>query len=218
MSRHQFTWTIPLVVLAGAALADSPKTTPAPLDPSTVPADCQQYLTTSGDSRSEILPWQQRISLASCRQSLELVTVDSPRAYIGMLDRIVRIVGPSLAMYRETMAAGPTPQVRMLAAHHLGMTYAGIMVRARDSVENRAGIYGGATYGSLDSHAMMHRFLEPLLVGYRVAATEAFREVVRLADENPADANANHVMVFVVANARNQLTEIEAPATTISSQ
>jgi len=162
-----------------------------------VPAACGPFLTTPAGSTSELLAWDQRLSLAACLEN----TTDPPpparepeqlRALLGYLDDSVK---QSRAIYRDAMAHGPT-QIQVLAAFKLGMTSVNIMVRARNAIPASS---------DLDKHLALHRALEPLLASYAREATSAFTEADRLATRAPADAAASAVMKAIVASARSQL-------------
>jgi hypothetical protein len=208
-----------LVTIAGTSVADVNdavhETTPAPgrevpIDTTGVPPECRQFLAIPVDSTSELLPWSQRLSVAACRQSIALAPVSDPERFRAMVANLEHAMAPSLAIYRDAMAHGPT-QIRILGAYGLGMTNLNIIVRARSTVRvadsHGTAAYGGATYGAMtyiDPYLALHRALDPLLAGERENALAAFREVARLASEDPAAARANQVMLVVIANARIQ--------------
>ena len=187
---------IPLIALVATALAQSSRTT-------TVPDQCRQFQSVPRDSRSITLPWEQRLSLAACRQSVTITPTANPVEFPQVITRINQAMEPSLAIYRDAAARGPTPQIRMLAEYGLGMAYVDSMIHARNAVLVRAEMYGGATYGAtVDPYVQQHRQMEALLPPYRDGAVTAFNEVGRIAAQNPAAARANPVIVFVVADAR----------------
>lgn len=221
MQRAQLSRWVALVlaILAGTSIADvnnavngsmpAPTRQP-PIDLPGMPLECRQFLAIPSDSTSEILPWAQRISVAACRQSIALAPVSDPEQFRAMVAKLEQAMEPSLAIYRDAMARGPT-EIRILAAYGLGMTHLNIMVRARSAIrviDDRAA-YGGAAYGSfayVDRYQAMHRALEPLLVREREAAITAFRKVIALAYQHPLAARANQVMPVVIANATVQAT------------
>lgn len=216
---QQFSWiSAILIVLIGTALADGikvafgTKAQPERVDLAVVPPECKQFLQVPADSTSDTLPWDQRLSLAACRQSLVLEPTSNPTEYRGLIERIDRAMAPSIAMYEDARARGPTPQIRILAAYGLGMTHGNSMVRARSAVRvaETGAAFGGDTYGmGADAYERIHQSLEPLLVPHRDAAVAAFRDVARLAKENPAAARANPVMIYVVADAERQASLLQ---------
>jgi len=187
-------------VVASAETKHATIPEPNPIDIRAVPAECGPFLAVPAGSTSELLAWDQRLTLAAC---LENTTDPVPaagepeklRGLVGYLDDSVK---QSRAIYRDAMARGPT-QIQMLAAFKLGMTSVNIMVRARDAIPASP---------DLDKRLGLHRALEPLLAGYARDATSAFTEVDRLATRSPGDAQANAVMKAIVASARSQLGAI----------
>lgn len=187
---------IPLLLLIGTALAQQPRT-------SVVPDQCRQFQSIPRDSRSITLPWEQRLSLAACRQSFTITPTSNPAEFPAVITRINEATQPSIAIYRDAGARGPTPQIRMLAEYGLGMTYVSSMIRARNAVAVPNEMFGGATYGaSMDPYQQQHQPMEALLPPYRDGAVTAFTEVGRIAAQNPAAARANPVITFVVADAK----------------
>lgn len=173
-----------------------------PLEAGLVPATCQKFLDVPADARTDDIAWQQRVSLAACRQSISLAPVADAPGLLAALDHLDRAMAPSIAIYRDAMARAPDP-IRIQAAYGLGLTYIDTMVRARDLIRSRAA-YGGATYGGawLDRPALLRAMLEPLLVAKREAALAAFDEVARIAEIDPAAARANPAVVYAIADAR----------------
>jgi hypothetical protein len=223
MKRTQYSpWIVAvLATFAGTSGADmrqgggaqAPTRLEAPVEPDSVPAVCHRFLEIPADSRSEMLPWQQRLSLAACRQAVPLTTVQNPlneeadmndlRSALASLDREM---APSIAIYRDAMARAPG-YLRIMGAYGLGMAYINTMVRARSLV--RGGSYGGATYGAqVDGPQALRAALEPLLVAKRDAALAAFDEVARLAETDPAAARANQVVVYAVQDARRTVSRL----------
>jgi hypothetical protein len=187
---------IPLIALVATALAQPTRT-------ATVPDRCKQFLDVPRDSRSLTIPWEQRLSLAACRQSVTLAPTSNPAEFPQVIARINEAMEPSLAIYRDAAARGPTPQIRMLAEYGLGMSYVTSMIRARNAVAVSSEDFGGATYGANpDPYQQAHQPMEVLLPPYRDGAVTAFLEVGRIAAQNPAEARANPVVAFVVADAK----------------
>jgi hypothetical protein len=209
---------VALATVAGTSLADvngvgrgtvpTQSREPA-LDQSQVPGECRRYLTAPSDSTSDSVAWEQRLSLASCRQELAIAPVSNPEKFPALVASIQRAMAPSIEIYRDAMARGPG-QIQILAAYGLGMTHVNTIVRARNAIRVvDAGAFGGAAYGASaqrDRYMVLHGALEPLLAGERDAAIAAFREVARLAAEDPAAARANPVMPVVIASAANLIT------------
>ncbi len=221
--RHlkHFPWITTLfAVAAGTALADREQiayvTEPAPLTEAVdVPAaGCQRWLALPAE-RSETLPWEQRLSLAACRQQFSVSQTSDPAELGDVIAGIDRAMAPSIVMYRDAMERGATPQIQILGAYGLAMANVDTMVRARSAIhvlDGSAGTYGGATYGkTLDRYQIMSRALEPQLAKYRDAAVAAFTEVVRLANQYPDWANANHVMTWVIGDSTRQLWLLSSP-------
>lgn len=175
-----------------------------PMDAGTLPDDCRQFLALQPDSTSQLLPWYQRLSIAACRQRIEMSPVTTPQQLGPMVQALENAAGPSLAIYSDAAARGPQ-QVPMLAQYWMGMTYLNIAVRARRAVDAGSSV-GGATYGGWSDGAMgLHRALEPLIARDLQNALTAFREVDRLANANPQLACADQVITRDVTEARAYL-------------
>lgn len=184
--------------------AQPPTRLEVPVEPDSIPAVCRRFLEVPADSRSETLPWQQRLSLAACRQSIALDPVTDMDDLRSALAKLDGAMAPSIAIYRDAMARAPN-HLRIMAAYGLGMTHINTMVRARSLI--RGGSYGGATYGAqVDGPQALRAALEPLLVTRRDAALAAFDEVARLAERDPAAARANQVVVYAVQDARRTVS------------
>jgi hypothetical protein len=200
-----------VIVLIGTALAGERRGTkvlPTAIDTTTIPEHCHPYLRVPVDSTSVTMPWDQRLSLAACRQYAAITPTGNRAEYPDLIARIDRLMDPSIAMYQDALARGPTPGVRILAAYGLGMTYRNSIVRAHGAVlVPESTTYGGNAYGA---YAQFHHPLELLLGRHRAAARAAFDEVLRLAGQYPDAARANTVMVFVVDDARSELASLEA--------
>lgn len=200
-----------VIVLVGTALAGDPRGTkvlPAAVDTTTIPDHCRPYLRVPVDATSVTLPWDQRLSLAACRQYAAITPTSNRAEYPDLVARIDRLMDPSVAMYQDVLARGPTPGVRILAAYGLGMTHRNSIVRAHGAVlVPESATYGGNTYGA---YAQFHRPLELLLGHHRAAARAAFDEVLRLAGQHPDAARASTVVAFVVEDARTELASLEA--------
>src|SRR5512139_2371282 len=173
--------TLALATLAGISAADAPKTRAVtlPIDSSIIPARCAPFKEVPADAKTEQVAWNQRLSLAACMQPVEVYIATGTLRGLGTLvANISRAMGPSMTIYQDAIGRGPD-QVRLLATYGLGMTYVETMVRARRAIDLQSSI-GGSTYG-LDRAQFLHNSLEVLLVQPRVAATRAFREVIRMA-------------------------------------
>jgi len=200
--------TAALVVVAGSSLA-SVGTKPEPIaDVASVPKSCERWLQVPANTTDETLAWDQRLSLAACRQVFTVDTTSDPAKFRDVIAQIDRGMAPSVAMYRDVVARGDAPEVRILGAYNLGMAYLNTVVRARTAIhviDGSSGSYGGAAYGAtLDRYQILSRALEPLLITYRLNAVTAFDDVNRMAQENPEAATANSVMTYVVADAKRQ--------------
>lgn len=212
MKRAPSSWIVVLIaIIAGTSLADVNRSIREP-DPGpkktvdiAVPVECQQFLAIPADSTSELLPWAQRLSVAACRQSIALTPVSDPEQFPALVSRLDQAMAPSIEIYRDAMARGPT-EIKILAAFGLGMTNLNIIVRARSAVRVRDGAFGGAAYGTayIEFSQKLHRALEQLLVKNRTAALTAFHEVARLAESDPIAARANQVMPIVIETAESQ--------------
>ena len=214
MKRAHPPWiAILLAIVAGTAMADveqardlRPTAGPEPIPSATISLECRQFLAIPADSTSELLPWLQRLSVAACRQSIALAPVSDPEAFRPMVVRLEQAMSPSIAIYRDALQRGPM-QIKILAAYGLGMTNLNIIVRARGAVRvGDGGAFGGASYAAsaIERSQSLHRGLEALLVRERDAALAAFHEVARLSHDDPAAAQANRVMSFVVVDAQTQ--------------
>lgn len=172
-----------------------------PIDAGTLPDDCRQFLQLASDTRSDLVPWYQRLSVAACRQRLDVSPVTTPQQLGPMVAAIESSMGPSLAIYSDAATRGG-PQIGILSEYWIGMTYLNIAVRARRAVDAGATV-GGATYGGFSDGAMgLHRSLEPLIARDLQNAYVAFREVDRRASANPAAACADQVISRNVEQAR----------------
>jgi hypothetical protein len=216
MNRPRSPWIIVLLaIIAGTSTADvndrrePPGVRPSGvIDMANVPIECRLFTTIPLDSTSELLPWAQLLSMAACRQSIALAPVSDPEQFRPMIARLEQAMAPSIAMYRDAMARGPT-QIKILAAYGLGMTNVNLIVRARSALDITGGdaSFGGASYGGtayLDRSRRLHQLLEALLVKERDAALAAFHDVARLAHQDPDAAQASRVMAFVVMDAQRQ--------------
>ncbi len=204
-----------LVVVAGTAIADVRRAVQTPTAPSaqeraTVSPACKQFFDVPAGSTSDLLRWDQRLSLAGCRPLVAPAAVSDPAKFPALITALETSAAPSLAAYRDAIDRGPA-EIKIAAAYDLGMAYVNLMVRARNAVRvaDTGGMYGGTTYGNrgqtyLDRLHALHATLEQLLSGERAAALAAFDDVARLADENPAAATANDFMRVAVSGAREQ--------------
>lgn len=194
-----------------------------------VPGDCSQFAGGPADARSEVLPWDQRLSLAACRQQFEIGAVSDPAQFPALISKIDHEMQPSMTIYSDALTRGPTPEIKILAANGLGMGNVTNIVRARKAVAIpdvtvTAGT-GGETYGGAameesatqrERTAQAQRALEPLLAPWKTNAVAAFADVERLAKENPDLCQRSAVINFIVGNAQAQVRllsgEEEAPA------
>ena len=214
-------WTAALLhAVFGTALADRTIDTTSQRSerrpPGDIPPGCEQYRDVPKDSRSLTFPWEQQLSLATCRQVFTVEPTDDPATYRQLVATIDRALAPSIASYQDALDHGATPQIRILAAYELGLTHVDAIVRARAAVHvvDRSGAYGGATYGMrLDAYQRLHQPLEPLLVPHQNAGRRAFDEVARLAAAYPTEALANRLMTHLVADARAQRDALGWPET-----
>lgn len=212
MKRAPSSWIIALIaIVAGTSLADvnhsirESRPGPTKAVDIALPVECQQFLAIPADSTSELLPWARRLSIAACRQSISVATVSDAEQFPALVSRFDQAMAPSIEIYRDAMARGPT-EIKILAAFGLGMTNLNIIVRARSAVRVPDGAFGGAAYGTsyIELSRKLHEALEPLLVKNRTAALAAFQEVARLAELDSAAARANQVMPVVIDIARTQ--------------
>ncbi len=194
-----------LATIAGAALAKpAPKALKLPVDRSAVAYQCRPYALLPGDSTSELVPWNQRLSLAACRQEVHLPAVVQAEQLRPMLALLHATMAPSIAIYQDARENGPT-QVKILAAYGLGMTYVNTIVCARNTIMASEMGYGGKSYGGtalMSPSQSLHLALEALLVGDRDAALAAFHDVETLAAQHPEDAKAHEVLESAVATSR----------------
>lgn len=201
-----------LVVVAGTALADvgdgQARRWTASREPAVelgqFSAACEPFRSVPKDSRSELLRWDQKLSMAACRQALVYMPVSDPEGLRPMVAAIEHALAPSIAIYRDAMANGPA-EIKIVAAYGLGMTYVNIAVRARGAIRAAGASYGGVGYGGaayFHELKRMHDALEPLLAQDLRSAIAAFDEVAMLADDYPEAAKANDVVVHAIANAR----------------
>lgn len=213
MKRAPSSWIVAVIaIVAGTSLADvniaARESIPRPKNAVdiAVPLECQQFLAIPADSTSELLPWARRLSIAACRQSIALAPVSDPEQFPALVSRLRDAMAPSIEIYRDALARGPT-EIKILAAFGLGMTHVNIIVRARGAVRVPDGAFGGAAYGTayIELSQKLHRELELLLVTHRNAALAAFHEMARLVDADPAAARANQVMPVVIDIARTQV-------------
>ena len=219
MKRAQLTPVITALIatLAGTsganvevAAIEKGQARPAELtfDPAELPAMCRQFLAAPLGSKSERAPWQQRLSLAACRQQLVVAPVSTPQQFGPLVASLDRQMAPSQVIYRDAMARGPG-SIRILAAYGLGMTYRNIIVRARMALEAGTA-FGGATYGGgyLDHVRALHLTMEALLAREFDGARAAFTEVGRLAEADPAAARADTVTASAVTHAQGELAAL----------
>lgn len=184
-----------------AAVVTRPGQVELPMDPGTLPDECRQFLQLLPDARSEMLPWYQRLSIAACRQRVEVSPVTTPQQLGPMVAAIENAMAPSIAIYSDAAARGKH-EIRILSEYWLGMTYLNIAVRARRAVDAGASV-GGATYGGWSDGAMgLHRALEPLIARDLDNALAAFREVDMRAAGDPHAATSDQVVKRDVEQAR----------------
>lgn len=191
-----------VAVVAGAALADVDHD--VAVDVGRFSPACAQFRALPADSRSEILPWQHKLSMAACQQAVLVMPVGTAEGVRTMVTDLERAYAPSIAVYRDAKLKGP-PQIKLLAAYGLGMSYVDIAVRARSAIRVAAPAYGGVGYGGaayFQELRRMHELLEPLIAGDLASARAAFQEVGQLASENPAVARSNDVVRNAILNAR----------------
>jgi len=208
-----------LAVVAGTSGADVRKSVVEPVrspgERDSVSPACKAFLELPAGSTSELLPWDQRLSLAGCRPLVAPMAVSDPDQFPAMVAGLEGSVAPQIAIYRDAIAHGPN-QIKLVAGYGLGMTYVNVMVRARRSVKvaDDGGKYGGTTYGSLrylDRLGSLHRTLEPMLAADRDAALAAFDNVAHLADQDPVAVSANDVVRGAVAGSRTQAELLRHP-------
>jgi hypothetical protein len=189
---------IALAGLAGTAAADTAVDRRPPIDARRLPLECKQFLATpTGQAGNPWLLWENRLSIAACRQRTTLIApVTDPEKLRSMVAMLENAIEPSVAIYQDAIANAPA-RLRILAAYGLGRTYIDLVVRARATIPG-----GGEIMDNLalaDRYAMLHRTLEPLLVRDRQRAVDAFAEAVRLAEAAPEEVSANKVMTDAVA-------------------
>lgn len=192
-----------------------------------VPRDCSQFMSGPADARSDALPWDQRLSLAACRQQFEIAPVSDPAQFPALISKIDHEMQPSMTIYSDAFTRGPTPEIKMLAANGLGMGNVTNIVRARKAVaipevtvtEGTGGeTYGGAAMEESATQrertAQAQRALEPLLLPWKTKAVAAFADVEQLAKANPDLCQRSAVINFMVGNAQAQarLLSGEQPA------
>jgi hypothetical protein len=189
------------VVAIIAASSQGATVQPGQGETGALPDECRQFLQLGADVRSDLLPWYQRLSVAACRQRVEVTPVTTPQQLGPMVASIESSMAPSLAIYNDAAQRG-NHQIGILSEYWLGMTYLNIAVRARRAVDAGASV-GGATYGGWTDGAMgLHRALEPLIARDLQNALTAFREVDRRATADAAAACADPVIQRDVAQAR----------------
>jgi len=203
-------WTGALIAIVAGSSQAGPKTAAAivkpgqvelPMDPASLPDDCRQFLALLPGSTSENLPWYQRLSIAACRQRVEVSPVTTPQQLGPMVAQIENAMAPSIAIYQDAAARGKH-EIRIVSEYWLGMTYLNIAVRARRAVDAGASV-GGATYGGWSDGAMgLHRALEPLIARDLDNALAAFREVDMRAAGDPHAATSDQVVRRDVEQAR----------------
>jgi hypothetical protein len=186
-----------LAVVASTARADAEHAgaEPVQLDAATVPEACRPYLAVPSDAKSELMVWNQRMSLAACLidTTAALPSASEPgqlRALVGGLEDSVQ---RSTAIYRDAMAHAPLP-IQMVAAYGLGSVSRNLVVRARAAIA--------------PSTDPLRRALEPLLAGHAHDAAAAFAEVDRLAKQSPASVSRNPVLTSIVTAARSELAAL----------
>jgi hypothetical protein len=215
---QQTTWIVAvLAAVAGTSLAGpkpvakESKTPASVVDASesgALPAQCVQFLHIARDTRSEIYPWLQRLSVAACRQEISLPKVTQPSQLAPMVESLRTAMAPSIATYKDALARGPNDQIKILAAYGLGRTYTDMIVRARTRIaayDQIPGEFGGVGYGAgsyLNRSLALHLALEPMMQPEHDGAMAAFAEVARLAEADPIAARTNAVMPVVIASAR----------------
>lgn len=214
LRAQQAPWIVAaLALIAGSALAgDKPivketKTPTAVMDNAVLPAECRQFQHLA-PTTSPLYPWMQRLSFAACRQAITLPTVTDAEQLAPMVASLEHAMAPSIAIYEDAVAHAPPNQIRILAAYGLGRTYVDMIVRARTAIhgaDESMLVYGGISYGGtayLNRSLALHYALEPLLKAEHDGALAAYREVARLADEDPAAARANAIMPIAIGRAR----------------
>lgn len=204
------TWMVALLaVVAGTSQAevrrtaaiDKPGQVELPIDASSLPPECRQFLSLLPGSTLSTMPYYQQLSIAACRQTFEIAPVTTPQQIGPMVLSVQNAMAPSIAIYRDVAARG-THEVKLLAEYGLGMTYLNTVVRARRAIDAGASM-GGATYGGFaDGIVGMHRAAEPLLKNDLDQAVAAFHAVDLHAAGDPHAATSDEVMVKAIASAR----------------
>ena len=204
------TWVVALLaVVAGSSQAGSKRTAATekqgqielPVDSSTLPPDCRQFLSLLPGATSYTLPFYQELSIAACRQRFDVAPVTTPQQIGPMVASVENEMTPSLAIYRDVATRG-SHEVKLLAEYGIGMTYLATVVRARRAID--AGLsMGGATYGGYkDGILGLHRAAEPLLAHDLEQAVAAFHTVDLHAAGDPHAATSDEVVTKAVATAR----------------
>jgi hypothetical protein len=218
LRAQQTTWIVAvLAAVAGTSLAGPKPVAKESKTPSSVvdtseygalPAQCVQFLHIARDTKSQIYPWLQRLSVAACRQEIALPKVTQASQLEPMVSTLRSAMAPSIATYQDALARGPDNQIKILAAYGLGRTYTDMIVRARTRIaayNEIPGEFGGMGYGAgsyLNRALALHLALEPMMQQEHDGAMNAFREVARLAEADPIAARANAVMPVVITDAR----------------
>jgi hypothetical protein len=152
---------------------------------------CRQFIGEPRDAISVAFRWQQRLSLAACREEVTVARIPKGdgRAIRALVAQLEHGFAASIAIYDDAMATGPA-YVRILGAYGLGMAYLAIIVRARAALE--------------PEDVVGRRALERLLDRDERAARAAFDEVGFLADDYPKATHDNPVVELAVRNARTE--------------
>ena len=204
------TWVVALLaVVAGSSQAEVTKAATIvkagevelPIDSASLPPECRQFLSLLPGSKSDTMPYYQQLSIAACRQRVEVAPVTTPQQIGPMVLSVENAMAPSIAIYRDVATRG-THEVKLLAEYGLGMTYLDTVVRARRAIDAGRSM-GGATYGGyLDGFVGLHRAAEPLLAHDLEQAVAAFHAVDLHAAGDPHAATSDEVVTKAVATAR----------------
>jgi hypothetical protein len=162
---------VSLVPAAAAAQA------PAPLDPASLPASCQQFATSPAPSAR--LQEAAHISIASCLASERLDALQLGDDPEESRQQLAGAIATSIAMYDQVIAHGE-PGSRIMAQHAKGDLYIGAAVRLRTSAPP-------IPPGSAGPVVLAYRQaqIEPRVRPWIARADRAFAEVKELASEHP---------------------------------
>jgi hypothetical protein len=200
---------LPFVVLsllaapafAESAAAPAVRTGLTPVDTTKVPHECLMLAQTPAAALVPGPYYAQWISVAECMWQSRMPTV-AVTPDPASLKLLADAAAPSLAMLADVASHGDAA-AQILAETALGDLYAGMAIRARDSIQ---GVAPGEAGDRVIKNADLHAQLEPMLAPWLSSAQSAFTLVAQLAGQAPPDVRGMANVALAIRRANVGMT------------